>query len=119
MEELEKRLKELRGFATLSTGQIPWSFQGLEHQPKNTHGGTHGFGHICGRGWPCWTSVEREALGPEGVQCPSIEEHRRCGVGDRNGWVGGVAPSQRQGREEGWVRGFLKGGPGKGKTFEM
>ena len=27
--------------ATVSTGQIPQSFQGLDHQPKNTHGGTH------------------------------------------------------------------------------
>ena len=58
--------------ATVSTGQIPWSSQGLDHQPKNTHGVTHGAGYICGRGWPCWTSVGEEALGPEGVQCPSV-----------------------------------------------
>jgi hypothetical protein len=50
MEELEKGLKELRGFAA------PWreqqgqqarplqSSQGLDHQPKNTHGVTHGTG---------------------------------------------------------------------------
>jgi hypothetical protein len=33
-------------------------------------------------------------------------------------WVGGGAPSERQG-ERGWDKGFLKGRPGKGKTFEM
>jgi hypothetical protein len=40
MEKLEKELKKLRGFAA------PW--RGLDHQPKNTHGATHGAGHI----WP-------------------------------------------------------------------
>jgi hypothetical protein len=66
MEELEKRLKELRVFAA------PWREQQcqqarslelpvLDHQPKCTHGGTHGSNLICGRGWPCWTSVEEEA----------------------------------------------------------
>jgi hypothetical protein len=28
--------------ATVSTGQNPWSTWGLDHQPKNTHGVTHG-----------------------------------------------------------------------------
>ena len=50
----------------------PQSSQGLDHQPKNTHGATHSAGHICGRGWPCWTSVGAEALKPKGVQCPSV-----------------------------------------------
>jgi hypothetical protein len=53
--------------ATVSTGQTLQSSQRLDHQPKNTHGVTHGAGDICGRGWPCWTSVGGEALGPEGV----------------------------------------------------
>jgi hypothetical protein len=52
---------------TVSNGQTPWSSQGLDHQPKSTYGGTHGSGPICGRGWPCWTSVGGAALGPEGV----------------------------------------------------
>jgi hypothetical protein len=34
------------------------------------------------------------------------------------GWVGGEAPSQKQGKEE-WDRGFSEGIPGKGITFEM
>jgi hypothetical protein len=47
MEELGGGLKELRGFATIgrttiSTNQTPQSFQGLNHQPKSTHGETHG-----------------------------------------------------------------------------
>jgi hypothetical protein len=36
---------------------------------------------------------------------------------DRSGWVGGGGPSQRQGEGDG--RGLPKGGPGRGKTFEM
>jgi hypothetical protein len=54
----------------------PWSFWGLDHHPKNTHGGTHGSGLICGRGWPCWISVGEAALGPEGVRCPSVGEYQ-------------------------------------------
>ena len=32
--------------ATLSKGQTSWNSQGLDHQLKNTHGATHGAGHI-------------------------------------------------------------------------
>ena len=73
------------GVATVSTSQIPQSSQGLDHQPKSTHGGIHGSCYICGRGWPCWTSVGGLALGPEGVQCPSVGECQggKMGVG---GW---------------------------------
>jgi hypothetical protein len=53
--------------ATVSTGQTPRSYQGLDQQSNSTHGGTHDSGHVCGRGWPCWTSVEGMALGPEDV----------------------------------------------------
>jgi hypothetical protein len=53
--------------ATESTGQTPQSSWGLDHQAKNAHGVTNGAGHIPGRGWPCWTSMGREALGPKGV----------------------------------------------------
>ena len=70
---------------TVSTGQTPWSSLGLDHQPKNTHGATHGADHICGRRCPCGTSVGGEALGPEGVQYLSVGEcqGRRMGV---SGW---------------------------------
>jgi hypothetical protein len=55
IQKLEKGLKELRGFATPQREQqcqkarfpAPWSSQGLDHKPKNMHGGTHGAVHIC------------------------------------------------------------------------
>jgi hypothetical protein len=71
--------------ATVSTGQILQSSWGLGHQSKNTHGVTHGAGHICGRRWPCWTSVGEEALRPESVQCPSVGECQGGGTGV-GGW---------------------------------
>jgi hypothetical protein len=36
----------------------PQSSQGLHHQPKSTHGGTHGSSCICSRGWPYLVSRE-------------------------------------------------------------
>jgi hypothetical protein len=66
---------------------------GLNHQPKNTHGGTCGTGHIGCKGWPCWISVRGETLGPEGVQCPNTGECQRGKMG-LGGWG---APSLRQG----------------------
>jgi hypothetical protein len=56
MEELEKGLKELRGFAApwrethYQQARTIWSSWGLDHQPKNTHGVIHGAGHI-GHQW--------------------------------------------------------------------
>jgi hypothetical protein len=93
MEELEKGLKELKGFATLQEEQYqptrpPQSSQGLNHQPKSTHRGTHGSSHMCSRGWPCWASMGGEALGPVKAQCPSVGE---CQGGEAG--VGGGAPS--------------------------
>jgi hypothetical protein len=76
--------------ATVLSGQTPPtpppSSLGLDNQPKTTHGATHGAGHICGRRWPCWTSVGGEALRPECIQCPSVGECQggRTGVGE---WV--------------------------------
>jgi hypothetical protein len=32
--------------------------QGLNHQPKSTHEGTHGSRQICSRGWTCKTQWE-------------------------------------------------------------
>jgi hypothetical protein len=58
IEEFREGLKELKGFVnpigrtTISTNQTPQSSQGLNYQPKNTHGGTHGYSYICSRGWP-------------------------------------------------------------------
>jgi hypothetical protein len=38
------------GRTTISTNQILQNSQGLNHQPKSTHGGTHGSSHIYSRG---------------------------------------------------------------------
>jgi len=67
MEELEKGLKDLTpiGRTTISANQtlLPQSSQRLNHQPKSTHGATHGSSHICSSGWPYWASMGGEALG--------------------------------------------------------
>ena len=95
MEELEKGMKELKGLiaswdggATVSTSQTPRNSRRLNHQPKDTHGGTHGSGSICGRGWTYWTSAAGETLEPEGVRFPSVEKGQRGKRGE-GGWVGG------------------------------
>ena len=56
-----------------------------------------------------------EALGPEGVQCPSVGEYQ--GGKMEVGWWVGQHPHRGRGGKMGW--GFLRGKPGKGKTFEM
>jgi len=68
---------------------------GTKPPTNSTHGMTHGFCHVCGRGWPCHVSVERKTLGPVKTGCPSVGECQRGEVG-RSGWVGGGAPSWRQ-----------------------
>jgi hypothetical protein len=52
------------GRTTISTNQISQSSQGLNYQPKATHGRTYGSSCLCSSGWPCWASVEGETLGP-------------------------------------------------------
>ena len=52
------------------------SSQGLNHQPKNTHGGTHASSCMCSR-------IGGEALSPMKAQCPSVEECQ-----DKEGRVG-------------------------------
>jgi hypothetical protein len=66
------------GRTTISTNQYPQSSQGLNYQPKSTHGGTHGSSCICSRGWLCQTSMGGEAFGPVNARCHSVEE---CQVG--------------------------------------
>jgi hypothetical protein len=52
---------------TISTNQ---SSQGLNHQPRSTHGRTHGSSCICSRGWPYWASVGEEAFGLWRLKAP-------------------------------------------------
>jgi hypothetical protein len=42
---------------SISTNQ---SCQGLNHQPRSTHGVTHSSSHICSRGCPCRASMREE-----------------------------------------------------------
>jgi hypothetical protein len=57
MEELEKGLKEPKGFETPEEEQ---QYQPTrQHQPRSTHGSSC----ICSRGWPCHASMGGEALG--------------------------------------------------------
>jgi hypothetical protein len=59
---------------TISTNQNSQSSLGLNHQSKNTHGGTHGSNCICSRGWPYSASMRREALGTVKAQSSSVRE---------------------------------------------
>jgi hypothetical protein len=65
---------------SVSTNQ---SSQGVNHQPRSTHGGNQGSSHICSRGWLFPASMGREALGPLKARCPSVGEFKggEAGVG--------------------------------------
>jgi len=60
------------GSTIISTNQTPQSYQGLNHQPKSTHGRTHGSSHICSRGSHCLSTVGGEAFGPVKACFPSV-----------------------------------------------
>jgi hypothetical protein len=46
------------GRTTISTTRPTQSSQGLNHQPKSTHEGTHGSSCICSRGCSCGAPIE-------------------------------------------------------------
>jgi hypothetical protein len=84
----------------------PQSSLGLNHQSKKAHGGTRG----SSRGWPSWSSMGGEALGPVKVLCTRIRE---C-LGQEAG-VGGLGS---RGREK--IGDFQRGKLGETFiTFEM
>jgi hypothetical protein len=92
------------GGTTIWTNQYPQSSQGLNHQPKKTHGGTHGSSFICSRGWLSKTSLVGEALGPVKALCPSAAECQ-CRKQEWVGWwVGGGRRGQGQGVLSGETR---------------
>ena len=80
MKDLEKRTQGVEGFWSPIGGTIIWTnqyshrFQGLNHQPKSTHGGAHGSSCIRSRGWPNRTSMAGEAFGPVQALCPIVGE---------------------------------------------
>jgi hypothetical protein len=94
---IRERAEELKGFAThrknnnINQPDLQ-SSQGLNHQPKTTHGGTHDSSRICSRGWPSQSSMGGEALGAVKAQCPSVGECQ-----GREAGMGGLVPSQKQG----------------------
>jgi hypothetical protein len=92
------------GGTTIRTNQYPQRSLGLTHQPKKTHGGTHGSSCICSRGWPSRSSTGGEALGLVKILCPIIGECQ----GQEAGVSGLVS------RAMGEDRRFLEGKPGKG-----
>jgi hypothetical protein len=77
------------GRRTISTKLTPQSSQGLNYQPKSTHGGTHGFSCKCSRGLHFLTSIGGEALGPVKALFPSV-----------GGCKGGEVGVGRQERED-------------------
>jgi hypothetical protein len=94
------------GRATISSSQTPQNSQGLNHQPKSTHGGTHGSSHICSRGWPCGGAW----------YCGGLLPHQRGmleGWG-KTGWVG--EHPLRSKREEDRV-GDLRSGDWEGGQY--
>jgi hypothetical protein len=76
------------------------SSQGLNHQPKSTHGKTHDSSCICSRGWPSRSSMGGETLGPVKALCPSIGECQ-----DQEAGVGGLVSRRRWERIGGFQRG--------------
>jgi hypothetical protein len=97
IEELGERTEGTKGVCnpiertTISPNQIPQRSQGLNHQPKSTHGATHGSSCICCREWPYPASEGGEALVSVKAQCLSVGECQGSEV-RLGGWVGGLAP---------------------------
>ena len=91
---------------TTSTNQ---SSQGLNHQQRNTHGGTHGSSCIHSRGWPCQASMREDAFGPMKAPCPIVGE---CvGREERVDGLLGLYPHRRKRSEDAgfWGWGIRKG----------
>jgi hypothetical protein len=76
----EKVRKSTQGVCNLIWGTTLWtnhssqSSQGINHQPKNTHGGTHGSSYIHNKRWPSQSSMWGEILGLVKVLCQSVGE---------------------------------------------
>ena len=115
-EGAERGLQPHRKNSNIIINQTLQSSQGLNHQPKSTHGGTHGSSCLCSRGWPCQSSIGGEILGSVRAQCPSVGECQGREA-ELVGWVG-EHPHKSREREDA-IKGFVKGKLGKGKTLDM
>jgi len=80
VEELGEGLKELGvgvsnsiGRTTISTNLTTQSSQGLNHQPKSTHGMAHGSSSICSRELSYLASVGGEVLDPVEALMPQCK----------------------------------------------
>jgi hypothetical protein len=80
------------------------SSQGINHQPRSTHGGIHDSSLICSRGWTCRASVREEDLGPVKARCSRVE------------WMGGWGPTLIEARGDKIGSFFGGGGIGKGNN---
>jgi hypothetical protein len=93
------------GRTTIPTNKTPnsQSSQGLNHQPRSTHAGTHGSSCIYSKGWPCQASMAGEVLGPVKARCSSVGECQDREVGVCKlvsrvmGWGGGFRGETRKG----------------------
>ena len=95
----------------ISATQTPQDSQGLNYQPR----GTHGSNQKCGRGRPCWASVGEIVLGQ--VKAQQRPQQRETEVGGKVG----VCPVEEHihgGREREEGEGFGVLGEGEiGKGF--
>ena len=75
------------GRTTISSNLTPQNCQGLNHQPKSSHGETHDSSCICRKGLPYLASVGGEDLDSVEAHCPRVPGcyGSKAGVG---GWVG-------------------------------
>jgi hypothetical protein len=85
LENIMKQNKRKNAYA-------PQSSQGLNHQPKITHGGTNGSSCICSRRGPYLSSMAGEVLGHVKAQFSSVGE---CEGGGHR-WMGGEEHSEEQ-----------------------
>jgi len=81
--------------------RLPQSSQGLNHQPKSTHGGTHDSSCLCNRGWALLGINERRGPWPcEGSGVEESQGGKRVGEAGEGEGIGALF-SQRGNRERG------------------
>jgi hypothetical protein len=84
--DLAEGMEELKGLQYHRKNNIYWPnhqcSQRLNRQPRSIWGGIHDSRYVGSREWPCLTSMEKEALVPVEVCCPSVWGHWRGGGGE-------------------------------------